>query len=34
MKNNNKMTENYVQKIRVKDVVIWWLFLFLAGFCV
>ena len=29
---NIKMTENYVQKIWVKNVVIWGLFLFLAGF--
>jgi len=29
--NNNKMTEIYVQKIWVKNVVIWGWFLFLAG---
>jgi len=32
--NNNKMTENYVQKIWVKKVVIWGRGLFLAGFCI
>jgi len=32
MGNNNKMTENYMQKIWVKNVVIWGWFLFLAGF--
>jgi len=30
--NNNKTAENYVQKIWVKNVVIWDSFLFLAGF--
>jgi len=30
--NNNKMTENYVQNIWVKNVVIWDWFLFLACF--
>jgi len=32
MENKNKMTENYVQKIWVKNIVIWGWFLFLAGF--
>jgi len=32
MANNNKMTENYVQNIWVKNVVILCWFLFLAGF--
>jgi len=32
MWNNNKMTENYEQKIWVKIVVIWGWFIFLAGF--
>jgi len=32
MKNNNKMTEKYVQKIWVKNLVIWGWFIFLAGF--
>jgi len=32
MRNNNKMTENYVQKIWVRNVVISGWFLFLAGF--
>ena len=32
MGNNIKMTENYVQNIWMKNVVIWGCFLFLAGF--
>jgi len=31
---NNKIIENYVQKIWVKNVVIWGWFLFLAGFSI
>jgi len=31
---NNKMTENYVQKIWIKNVVIWGWFLFLTGFLI
>jgi len=34
MGNHNKMTENYVQKIWVKDVVILGWFPFLVAFCV
>jgi len=32
MRNNNKMTENYVQQIWVQNVVNWGWVLFLAGF--
>jgi len=32
MENNNKMTENFVKKIWVRNVVIWVSLLFLAGF--